>query len=165
MTGPVRPSDAKLRRAQSLAAQSDTALRIARELIDKKLAGQEMAQPLAIAHHGRVIQMQAQPECRQRFRRGIAAENAAGHIAWQDFEHQKNNQGNEKERQDREQNSLSDEAQELHRLGDLSQPAVELSRPAGCGDCPGSADGSRGRFAYWQLMSWNFRLKFWARGV
>ena len=41
VTGPVRPSDARLRRAQALAAQSDTALRIARELIDKKLAGQE----------------------------------------------------------------------------------------------------------------------------
>src|SRR5207253_4756315 len=40
-TGPVRPSDAKLRRAQSLAAQSEAGLRIARELISRKLAGQE----------------------------------------------------------------------------------------------------------------------------
>jgi CRISPR-associated endonuclease Cas1 len=40
-TGPVRPSDARLRRSQALATQSDTALRIARELIDKKLACQE----------------------------------------------------------------------------------------------------------------------------
>jgi CRISPR-associated endonuclease Cas1 len=40
-TGPVRPSDVRLRRAQALATQSDTALRIALELIDKKLAGQE----------------------------------------------------------------------------------------------------------------------------
>jgi len=40
-TGPVRPSDARLRRAQSLAGQSGAALQIARELIDKKLAGQE----------------------------------------------------------------------------------------------------------------------------
>jgi CRISPR-associated endonuclease Cas1 len=40
-TGPVRASDARLRRAQALANQSDTALAIARELIDKKLAGQE----------------------------------------------------------------------------------------------------------------------------
>jgi CRISPR-associated endonuclease Cas1 len=40
-TGPVRPSDARLRRAQALAGQSETALLIARELIDKKLAGQE----------------------------------------------------------------------------------------------------------------------------
>jgi CRISPR-associated endonuclease Cas1 len=41
MTGPVRPSDARLRRAQSIAGQSGTALFIARELIDKKIAGQE----------------------------------------------------------------------------------------------------------------------------
>ena len=40
-TGPVRPSDARLRRAQALAGQSGTALHIARELIDKKLTGQE----------------------------------------------------------------------------------------------------------------------------
>ncbi len=40
-TGPVRPSDARLRRAQALAMQSGVALSIARELIDKKLAGQE----------------------------------------------------------------------------------------------------------------------------
>ncbi len=40
-TGPVRPSDARLRRAQALAYQSGVALRIARELISRKLAGQE----------------------------------------------------------------------------------------------------------------------------
>src|SRR5712664_1544957 len=40
-TGPVHPSDARLRRAQSLAYQSGMAVRIARELIDRKLAGQE----------------------------------------------------------------------------------------------------------------------------
>jgi CRISPR-associated endonuclease Cas1 len=40
-TGPVCPSDARLRRAQALAHQSGTALRIARELIGQKLAGQE----------------------------------------------------------------------------------------------------------------------------
>ena len=40
-TGPVRPSDARLRRAQALASQSGTAIQIARELIDRKLAGQE----------------------------------------------------------------------------------------------------------------------------
>jgi CRISPR-associated endonuclease Cas1 len=39
--GPVRSSDVRLRRAQALATQSDAALRIALELIDKKLAGQE----------------------------------------------------------------------------------------------------------------------------
>jgi CRISPR-associated endonuclease Cas1 len=40
-SGPVSPSDVRLRRAQSLAHQSDLALRIARELIDQKLRGQE----------------------------------------------------------------------------------------------------------------------------
>jgi CRISPR-associated endonuclease Cas1 len=40
-TGPVRPSDARLRRAQSLAHQSGVAVRIARELIYRKLVGQE----------------------------------------------------------------------------------------------------------------------------
>jgi CRISPR-associated endonuclease Cas1 len=40
-TGPVRPSDAKLRRAQALAHSSGAALQIARELIGQKLAAQE----------------------------------------------------------------------------------------------------------------------------
>ena len=40
-TGPVRPSDARLRRAQALSSQSGVAIQIARELIDKKLMGQE----------------------------------------------------------------------------------------------------------------------------
>src|SRR5271170_6414480 len=41
VTGPVAPSDAKLRRAQALAHHSGAALRITRELISQKLAGQE----------------------------------------------------------------------------------------------------------------------------
>jgi hypothetical protein len=41
VTGPVRPSDACLRRAQALAQQSGVALQITRELISQKLAGQE----------------------------------------------------------------------------------------------------------------------------
>lgn len=40
-TGPVRSSDARLRRAQALAAQSGMALEISRELIIAKLQGQE----------------------------------------------------------------------------------------------------------------------------
>ena len=40
VTGPVSPTDAKLRRAQSLALGNGTALRISKELIAKKLAGQ-----------------------------------------------------------------------------------------------------------------------------
>ena len=40
-TGPVRPTDARLRRAQALAHQTGTALQIARELIGRKLDAQE----------------------------------------------------------------------------------------------------------------------------
>ena len=41
VTGPVRPSDARLRRVQALAQQSGAALEIAKELIQAKLSGQE----------------------------------------------------------------------------------------------------------------------------
>jgi CRISPR-associated endonuclease Cas1 len=41
VTGPTASSDVRLRRAQGLAHSSGAALRIARELIDQKLAGQE----------------------------------------------------------------------------------------------------------------------------
>ncbi len=41
VTGPVRPSDAQLRRAQALAGQNGIALEISRELIEAKLQGQE----------------------------------------------------------------------------------------------------------------------------
>src|SRR5258708_28135924 len=40
-TGPVGSSDAKLRRAQALAHHTGAALRITRELISRKLAGQQ----------------------------------------------------------------------------------------------------------------------------
>src|SRR5713226_107230 len=40
VTGPVSPSDAKLRRAQALSLGTGTALKISTELISKKLAGQ-----------------------------------------------------------------------------------------------------------------------------
>lgn len=40
-TGPVRSSDVRLRRAQALALQDGAAIRISRELVDRKLAGQE----------------------------------------------------------------------------------------------------------------------------
>jgi CRISPR-associated endonuclease Cas1 len=40
-TGPVRPSDARLRRAQALAHESGAALQISRELISQKLEAQE----------------------------------------------------------------------------------------------------------------------------
>ena len=40
-TGPVRPSDARLRRAQALAHYTGTAIQIARELVGRKLEAQE----------------------------------------------------------------------------------------------------------------------------
>src|SRR5271163_573679 len=40
--GPVAPSDSKLRRAQSLALGNGTALKISKELISQKIAGQEL---------------------------------------------------------------------------------------------------------------------------
>jgi CRISPR-associated endonuclease Cas1 len=40
-TGPIGPRDARLRRAQALAPQSNLAMKIARDLIAKKLVGQE----------------------------------------------------------------------------------------------------------------------------
>src|SRR5260370_11086793 len=42
VTGPVAPSDAKLRRAQALALGNGMALKISKELISQKLAGQEL---------------------------------------------------------------------------------------------------------------------------
>ncbi|MFZ0334446.1 MAG: CRISPR-associated endonuclease Cas1 [Candidatus Acidiferrales bacterium] len=40
-TGPVRPSDARLRRAQALAYRSEVGLQISQELLDQKLVAQE----------------------------------------------------------------------------------------------------------------------------
>jgi CRISPR/Cas system-associated endonuclease Cas1 len=56
-TGPVRPSDSRLRRAQSLAGQSGAALQIARQLISQKLAGQERVANdlLRDSHAARII--------------------------------------------------------------------------------------------------------------
>jgi CRISPR-associated endonuclease Cas1 len=56
-TGPVHPSDSRLRRAQSLAGQSGAALQIARELITQKLAGQERVANdfLRDSHAARII--------------------------------------------------------------------------------------------------------------
>jgi CRISPR-associated endonuclease Cas1 len=57
VTGPVRSSDARLRRAQSLAGQSGTALQISRQLISQKLAAQERVANdlLRDSHAARII--------------------------------------------------------------------------------------------------------------
>jgi CRISPR-associated endonuclease Cas1 len=52
VTGPVRPSDAKLRRAQALAHSSGAALRISRELIRQKLVAQEQVARLKLLDSG-----------------------------------------------------------------------------------------------------------------
>jgi CRISPR-associated endonuclease Cas1 len=51
-TGPVYPSDARLRRAQSMAVHSGVALRIARELIHRKLVGQELIARTKLCNEG-----------------------------------------------------------------------------------------------------------------
>jgi CRISPR-associated endonuclease Cas1 len=56
-TGPIRPSDSRLRRAQALAGQSGAALQIARQLIAQKLTGQERVvnDLLRDSHAARII--------------------------------------------------------------------------------------------------------------
>jgi CRISPR-associated endonuclease Cas1 len=51
-TGPVYPSDARLRRAQSMAVHSGLALTIARELIHRKLVGQELVARTKLRNEG-----------------------------------------------------------------------------------------------------------------
>jgi CRISPR-associated endonuclease Cas1 len=51
-TGPVYPSDARLRRAQSMAGHSGVGLRIARELIHRKLVGQELVARTKLCNEG-----------------------------------------------------------------------------------------------------------------
>lgn len=73
VTGPVRPTDARLRRAQALAHQTDQALQIARELIDQKLAGQEKVARETLK----------KPEAAQqilRWRSGLAEANNLGDV-------------------------------------------------------------------------------------
>jgi len=51
-TGPVRSSDARLRRAQALAHQSGVALKISKDLLDKKLIAQEQLVREKLQHSG-----------------------------------------------------------------------------------------------------------------
>jgi len=51
-TGPVRSSDARLRRAQALAHQSGVALEISKDLLDKKLIAQEQLVREKLQHAG-----------------------------------------------------------------------------------------------------------------
>lgn len=60
-TGPVAPSDSRLRRAQALAGRSGVALEITRELISQKLTGQE-----SVARHKLLIDKTADSIARFR---------------------------------------------------------------------------------------------------
>jgi CRISPR-associated endonuclease Cas1 len=64
-TGPVAPSDSRLRRAQALAGRSGVALEITRELISQKLAGQE-----SVARHKLLVDETA--DSIARFRAEVA---------------------------------------------------------------------------------------------
>lgn len=84
-TGPVRPSDARLRRSQALAHQSGVALRIARELISRKLAGQELLIREKL-HDSSTADVIAQARAAVKFATTIAAirqlEAHAAHAYW-----------------------------------------------------------------------------------
>jgi len=72
-TGPVRSSEAKLRRAQALAHTNGAALRISRELITRKLRGQE-----EVARHKLLDNSTA--DCLARFRSDLPDANSLNSI-------------------------------------------------------------------------------------
>src|SRR5262249_24484441 len=73
VTGPVRPSDARLRRAQALAHSSGSGLRIAHELISQKLTAQEQ-----VARHK--LLDSATAEAIAQFRNELPDENSIATI-------------------------------------------------------------------------------------
>ena len=60
-TGPVRSSDVRLRRAQALSLQNGVALQISRDLVDRKLAGQERVAMQNLANESVALSIR---ECR-----------------------------------------------------------------------------------------------------
>jgi len=84
-TGPVRPSDARLRRAQALAGQSDVGLRIARELIERKLLGQEQVarnRLLASAKADAIARYRAELATAETLDRILSLEASAAAAYW-----------------------------------------------------------------------------------
>ena len=86
VTGPVAPSDSKLRRAQSLSLTNGTALKISKELISQKLAGQEllvrdMLHDSATADG--IARFKADLPCAEDFNRVRLIEALAAKIYWQ----------------------------------------------------------------------------------
>lgn len=86
VTGPVAPSDSKLRRAQSLSLSNGTALKISMELISQKVAGQEllvrdMLHDSATADG--IARFKADLPCAEDFNRIRLIEALAGKLYWQ----------------------------------------------------------------------------------
>jgi CRISPR/Cas system-associated endonuclease Cas1 len=86
VTGPVAPYDSKLRRAQSLSLSNGTALKISRELISQKLAGQEllvrdMLHDSATADG--IARFKADLPCAEDFNRVRLIEALAAKLYWQ----------------------------------------------------------------------------------
>ena len=90
-TGPVRPSDARLRRAQAMALQNGAALQITRELISKKLAGQERVarKKLLDSETARCHRRVSRRRCNRRDDRGNSPTRVPGAsaywAAWRDL--------------------------------------------------------------------------------
>ena len=85
VTGPVRPSDAKLRRAQSLALTNGTALKISRDLIAAKLDGQALVmrqdlRNLAVADE--IARLRTQLPDADSFDRIRLIESQAARVYW-----------------------------------------------------------------------------------
>jgi CRISPR-associated endonuclease Cas1 len=88
VTGPVAPPDSKLRRAQALALGNGTALKISKELISQKLAGQEllvrdMLHDSAIADA--IARFTAELPCAESLDRVRLIEAQAAKLYWQDW--------------------------------------------------------------------------------
>jgi CRISPR-associated endonuclease Cas1 len=87
-TGPVGPSDARLRRAQALARESTIALDIARELIRQKLAGQQQIARDRLNHEtiaDTIAQARAKLDSAENIEtiRSLEAQGAAAYwLAW-----------------------------------------------------------------------------------
>jgi CRISPR-associated endonuclease Cas1 len=90
-TGPVRSSDARLRRAQALAADNGTGLKIVRELISQKLSGQEQVARHKLSHApvadaiARFRSRLADAETYESIRNLEAQAGAAYWSAWRDL--------------------------------------------------------------------------------
>jgi CRISPR-associated endonuclease Cas1 len=89
-TGPVRSSDARLKRSQALAEQSGSAIRLAKELISQKLVGQERVardrlQNIAVAD--RIARLRKSLASIQLLERVLLVESHAALAYWSAWSH------------------------------------------------------------------------------